>query len=122
VIFYKMFTCWLYLYEGIDEVMIIHTLILDGIVGVLQLEQYWDDPSYKKKLDTHQGRVHDINLLMIGRSISSPTSSRSLKPSMAGMYTSMMTRSNLFLSSFSNSSALVALPHVVTERKYKDVL
>ncbi|CAM6051442.1 unnamed protein product, partial [Sphagnum compactum] len=59
---------------------------------------------------------------MIGRSISSPTSSRSLEPSMAGIYTSPMTGSNLSLSSLGNSSALVALPHVIIERKYKDVL
>jgi len=28
----------LYMYEGIDKVMSIHTLVLDGSVGVLQLE------------------------------------------------------------------------------------
>jgi hypothetical protein len=35
---------------------------------------------------------------------------------MANMYTSLMTRSNLYLSSLGNSSALVALPHVATEK------
>jgi hypothetical protein len=31
---------WLYMYEGIDEVMSIHTLVLDAIVGELQSKQY----------------------------------------------------------------------------------
>jgi hypothetical protein len=47
-------------------------------------KQYWDYPSCKNKLDKHQGKVHDMNLLMIGRSSLSLTSSRSLKPSMVG--------------------------------------
>jgi hypothetical protein len=38
VIFYKMVISWLYMYEGIDKVMNIHTLVLDGSVSVLQLE------------------------------------------------------------------------------------
>jgi hypothetical protein len=33
-----MATSWLYMHEGIDKVMNIHTPILDGNVGVLQLE------------------------------------------------------------------------------------
>jgi hypothetical protein len=40
VIFYKMATGWLYMYKGIDKVLSIHTLALDGIRGVLQSEQY----------------------------------------------------------------------------------
>jgi hypothetical protein len=35
VIFYKMVTSWLYMYEGIDKVMNIHTQVLDGSVNVL---------------------------------------------------------------------------------------
>ncbi len=38
MIFYKMVISWLYMYEGIDKVMNIHTLVLDGSVSVLQLE------------------------------------------------------------------------------------
>ncbi len=38
MIFYKMVTSWLYMYEGIDKVMSIHTPILDGGANVLQLE------------------------------------------------------------------------------------
>ncbi len=38
VIFYKMATSWLYMYEGIDKVMSIHTLVLDGDAHVLQPE------------------------------------------------------------------------------------
>ncbi len=38
VIFYKMATSWLYMYEGIDKVMSIHALVLDGSASVLQLE------------------------------------------------------------------------------------
>jgi hypothetical protein len=38
VIFYKIVTSWLYMYEGIDKVMNIHTPVLDGDAGVLQLE------------------------------------------------------------------------------------
>jgi hypothetical protein len=38
VIFYKMTTSWLYMHEGIDKVMNIHTPVLDGNVGVLQFE------------------------------------------------------------------------------------
>jgi hypothetical protein len=56
---------------------------------------------------------------MIGRSISSPTSFRSWKPFMAGMYTSLMTRLNLSLFALGTSGALVALPHVVTKRKHR---
>jgi len=33
-----MATSWLYMYEGIDKVMSIHTPILDGSVSVLQHE------------------------------------------------------------------------------------
>jgi hypothetical protein len=33
-----MATSWLYMYEGIDKVMNIHTLVLDGGVDVLQPE------------------------------------------------------------------------------------
>jgi hypothetical protein len=33
-----MVTSWLYMYEGIDKVMSIHTPILDGGANVLQLE------------------------------------------------------------------------------------
>jgi hypothetical protein len=33
-----MATSWLYMYEGIDKVMNIHILVLDGSAGVLQLE------------------------------------------------------------------------------------
>jgi len=112
---------WLYIYERIGKVLNICTLALDGTRGVLQLKEYWDDPYCTKKLDRCQGRVHDTNLLMIGRSISSPASFRHFEPSMAGMYTSLMTASNLFSSSMGNSCDLVALPHVRTERKYKDV-
>jgi hypothetical protein len=36
VIFYKMATNCLYMYEGIDKVMSIHTPVLDGNAGVLQ--------------------------------------------------------------------------------------
>jgi hypothetical protein len=35
-----MARCWLYVYEKINKVMSIHTLVLDGITGVLQTEQY----------------------------------------------------------------------------------
>jgi hypothetical protein len=38
VISYKMVTSWLYMHEGIDKVMNIQTPVLDGNVGVLQLE------------------------------------------------------------------------------------
>ncbi len=38
MIFYKLATNWLYMYEGIDKVMSIHILVLDGNVSVLQLE------------------------------------------------------------------------------------
>jgi hypothetical protein len=38
MIFYKMATSWLYMYEGIDKVMGIHTPILDGSAGVFQPE------------------------------------------------------------------------------------
>jgi hypothetical protein len=41
---------------------------------------------------------------------------------MASIYTSLMIGSNLSLSSLGNSNALVGLPHIVIERKYKDVL
>jgi hypothetical protein len=75
----------------------------------------------KKKLDEHQRRVHDMNSPMIKRSISSPTRSRILKPSMLSTYTSLTTGSNLSMSSFGNSDALATLPHDVTERKYRDV-
>lgn len=51
---------------------------------------------------------------MTGRSISRPTSSRSLKPSMSGMSTSLITRSNLFLFSLNNSKAFCASFVVVT--------
>ncbi len=38
MIFYKMATSWLYMYERIDKVMSIHTPILDGGASVLQPE------------------------------------------------------------------------------------
>lgn len=54
-------------------------------------------------------------LLMTGRSISRPTSSSSLKPSMSGIWTSLITKSNLFLFSRSNFSAMIAWLVVVTK-------
>jgi hypothetical protein len=36
VIFYKMVASWMYMYEGIDKVMNIHTLVLDVSAIVLQ--------------------------------------------------------------------------------------
>ncbi len=38
MIFYKIVTSWLYMYEGIDKVMSIHTLVFNGAAGVLQPE------------------------------------------------------------------------------------
>jgi hypothetical protein len=58
--------------RGIDEAVSIRALVLDGIAGgVLQPKQYRDDPSCKEELNRHQGKAHDMILLMIGRSISS---------------------------------------------------
>ncbi len=37
-IFVRIISLQLYMYEGIDKVMSIHTLVLDGSVGVLQPE------------------------------------------------------------------------------------
>lgn len=54
-------------------------------------------------------------LLMTGRSNSRPTSSSSLKPSMSGIWTSLITKSNLFLFSRNNFSAVIAWLVVVTE-------
>lgn len=64
------------------------------------------------KNDTSDQAKHD--LLMTGRSISRPTSSRSLKPSMSGMWTSLITRSNWSLFSLSSFRAVAAWPVVVT--------
>jgi hypothetical protein len=61
-----------------------------------------------------QREVAKEDLLMTGRSISRPTSSRSLKPSMSGMWTSLITRSNWSLFSLSSFKAVAACPVVVT--------
>ena len=53
---------------------------------------------------------------MTGRSISSPTSSSSLNPSMSGMWTSLITRSNMVLFSLNNFNAVIAFLVVVTEK------
>lgn len=52
--------------------------------------------------------------LMTGRSISSPTSSSSLNPSMSGICTSLITRSNLSLCSLKSANAVIAWFVVVT--------
>jgi hypothetical protein len=52
---------------------------------------------------------------MTGRSISSPTCSRSLKPSMSGMFTSLITISYPSFLSRSKLRACLAKQHVVTE-------
>lgn len=57
------------------------------------------------------------NKLMTGRSISSPTCSRSLKPSMSGMLTSLITMSYPSFLSRSKFKASLARPHVVTAKK-----
>ena len=54
------------------------------------------------------------HLLMIGRSISSPTSSSSLSPSMSGRCTSAITRSNLSMFSRNIVNAVIASLVVVT--------
>lgn len=65
-------------------------------------------------------KIHD--LLMTGRSISSPTSSRSLKPSMSGIWTSLITRSNMSLFSRSIFSAIAAWFVVVTGKTKQKLL
>jgi hypothetical protein len=59
------------------------------------------------------------NWLMTGRSISSPTCSRSLKPSMSGMFTSLITISYPSFLSRSKLRACLAKQHVVTETNNK---
>ena len=50
------------------------------------------------------------SLLIPGRSISRPTSSRSLKPSMSGMWTLLITRSNWSFFSLSSSGQWLPVP------------
>lgn len=56
-----------------------------------------------------------MNILMTGRSISRPTSSSSLNPSISGMLTSLITMSNPSFGSRSMLKASLARQHVVTE-------
>lgn len=60
------------------------------------------------------------SLLMTGRSISRPTSSRSLKPSMSGMFTSLITMSKPSFLSRSRSKASLAKLQVITETPKKN--
>ena len=56
-------------------------------------------------------------LLITGRSISKPICSRSLNPSMSGMWTSLITISNPFLFSRSIDNAVSARLHLVTGKR-----
>lgn len=62
-------------------------------------------------------KMEVLDLLITGRSISRPTSSRSLNPSISGMWTSLIMISNSFLFSLSRDNASSARSRLVTEEK-----